>query len=164
MFRMRTCMRELVVPMIADGPMLTVAPGAPAWEPPAFSEARPITFPEARPVTGFGAPDQPEEAPAGRPLIGGWIWRTASSLAITAFVLGYWWISYSRQHQLEHPSAKRVPDILAEADRQQFRPAVPDVEFTGYPRLRSLSTSRRNVRAVTSRRSASSAPDQYRCA
>ncbi|HLK49411.1 MAG TPA: hypothetical protein VKT49_14820 [Bryobacteraceae bacterium] len=149
--------RELIVPAVAERPMLVVEGGGPQRERPAAAPGqvplreRPAAAPGQVPPREFRGvdhvndriPDQllPEQfqdqipdylrdrteaMPAEPPRVAGWIWRAASSLAITVFVVGYWWISYSRQ-QAERQALKRAPDIVAEADRQQLPPALPDL-------------------------------------
>ncbi len=113
--------RDLIVPPVSDGPMLTVAPEAIPPERPVMPAAPPRELAQL-------AMDRMEEAPPKPPLIAGWVWRAASSLAITSFVLGYWWIAYSRQ-ATERAQRQRPPAALVDADRQQVPPPPEPVDL-----------------------------------
>jgi hypothetical protein len=65
------------------------------------------------------------EVRRGRSPVWGWVWRTVSSLAIAAFVLGYWWYVSLRQ-QTDHVIPPRQQDLAASIDRPAVAPLPPE--------------------------------------
>ena len=108
-FRMNAY-RELTVPVSAETPILAIEPQATRPNP----AIRPVGWPPkpvpARVESHLGAP---LVAPPGRPWRR-WIWRTASAVATTALVIGYWLISSPRDQV--HRVTAQLPSGVA--DRQ----------------------------------------------
>lgn len=80
--------RELTIPVSAETPILAIEPPATRLH----STTRPVAWPP-KPIPP--PVESPLAAPSGRPWRR-WIWRTASAVATTALVIGYWLISSPR--------------------------------------------------------------------
>jgi hypothetical protein len=111
-FRMNTY-RELTVPVSPDSHMVAIEPQAARPHP----SARPVAWPPQP----LAIPPEPALATSpGRPWRR-WIWRTASAVATTALVIGYWLISSPRDQV--HRIAAQTP---SSADDRQTRPLPPE--------------------------------------
>ena len=122
--------RNLIVPVVPGGPMLTVEaepprPETPRPDPLASEIDLPAPHPRDR------RRDLEDEEPEGRRGVprqwGALVWRTVSSLVIAAFVLGYWWTSPSREAANR---AKAERSIVAGDVRQSPRaPAAGSLDL-----------------------------------
>lgn len=96
--------RELTVPVSAETPILAIEPQA--------TRPHPAIRPLAWPPQPIPAPVEPSLAPpSGRPWRR-WMWRTASAVATTALVIGYWLVSSPRDpvHRIATPLASGAAD------------------------------------------------------
>lgn len=101
--------RELTVPVSAETPILAIEPQATRPQ----AGTRPVAWPP-KPIP---PPVEPSlAAPSGRPWRR-WIWRTASAVATTALVIGYWLISSPRDQ------VHRIAALASGAADRQTRSA-----------------------------------------